>query len=157
MLNLAGCLVILIAAFSIAADAHGADMGQKAMIEPVGVKLIALIAKYPLLVAGLIGSIVGAAVISAYQKKDRLKQFLINASIGITLTPFIMTFLDAAPTVDRWAACALGVGIFSGLVLKILISPEVQDAFKHAIVHQIDERLGNGHHDDEKAKAETPE
>lgn len=150
MLNLAGCLVILIAAFSIAADTYGADMGQNAMIEPAGAKLLALILKYPLAVAAVVGSIVGAGVISAYQKKDRFKQFLINASIGITLTPFVMTFLDAAPTIDRWAACALGVGMFSGLVLKILISHEVQDAFKHAIVHQIDERLGNGKHDDEE-------
>jgi hypothetical protein len=143
MMQLAGILVVLVAAIWMAADAHGAEMGKQAMIDPSGIKLLAILAKYPLAVAAVVGSIVGASVVAAYQKKDRLKQVLINASVSITLTPGVFAFTGTEPTWDRWLACALVLGVVSGGLLKIWVDAEVQSAIRHGVAHQISKRLGS--------------
>ena len=152
MLNVIGTLAVLLVAVLAVAQAHGADMNmEQRMVEiGLGAKLVALVTKYPLIFASIIGGFLGSCIVTAYQKKDRLKQFLINLCIAVVLTPVVFTLTGLPPTLDRWIAVALAMGLFSGLVLKMIISPEVQDAFKSALVHQINERLGSG--DDEKVE-----
>jgi len=149
MIQLAGILALLIAAVLIVADAHGADMGKQAMIEPAGAKLLSLLLKYPLLVAAAVGSIIGSLVVSSYQKKNRVQQFLVNFSIAICLTPAVFTLLETPVTWERWLACALVLGIVSGTILQWWIDPTIQAALKRAVAHQIDERIGES---EEKAK-----
>lgn len=153
-MNLIVTLVILAIALHFAAEANGADMHQqvKHMVEwPAGAKFLAILFKYPLIVAGAVGSIIGALVVTSYQKKNRFQQFMVNASIAICLTPAAFTLTDQPATWDRWLACSLILGIVSGTILKIWISPEVQEAAKQAVAHQILERLAGGD-DKEKVK-----
>jgi len=142
--------VVAFAVLIVAAKAHGADdMVQKTMIEPAG--LIGLIAKYPLAFVQVICSFIGACVVSAYQKKDRLKQVLINTSVSIILTPLVFTLFTIDPTLPNWAGVALGLGLFSGIGLKLLIDPDIHAAIKDGVIHQIHDKLG-GDESEEKAE-----
>jgi predicted exporter len=154
-MNLLGTLVILAIALQLVADAHGADMQQvRQMVEwPAGAKFLTLILKYPLLFAGAAGSLIGALVVASYQKKDRFQQFMVNASISICITPAVFAFSGQPATWDRWLACSLILGIVSGAILKIWISPAVQEAAKQAVAHQILDRLAGG--DEKPTKSQS--
>jgi len=136
-------VAVLVAAVSLMASSHGADMGQKIM-EPASGGILALVMKYPLIFAGAAGSLIGALVVTSYQKKNRFQQFMVNASIAICLTPAFFAVSEQPATWDRWLACSLILGIFSGTILQIWISPDVQEAAKQVLAHQLIERLGGG-------------
>lgn len=135
---------ILALAVIVICNAHGADMGQRMIELPAGAKILGFLLKYPLIVAGVAGSMIGSLVVASYQKKNRFQQFLVNASIGICLTPAVFEFSDFEPTIPKWLACSVILGIISGTVLKWWIDPQIQASLKHAIAHQINERLGGG-------------
>jgi len=144
-MQIAAIAWILALAILATCNAHGADMGQRTMLEyPAGLKGLAWLLKYPLIIAGVAGSMIGAAVVSSYQRKNRLQQFLVNASIAICLTPAVFEVTDIEPSIPTWLAAALLLGIVSGTVLQWWVDPKIQSSLKHAVSHQIDNRLGGG-------------
>lgn len=131
-------------ALAVISHAHGADMGQRMIEVPAGAKILSILLKYPLIVAGCVGSMIGSLVVASYQKKNRVQQFLVNASIAICLTPAAFEFTDMEATIPSWLACSLILGIASGTFLKWWIDPSIQASLKHAVAHQIDKHAGGG-------------
>ncbi len=142
MLNTLGALLMLVGALLVSISSHGADMAQQQMIEPAGFKLITFLLKYPLAVAAVIGSFVGAAIFVSYQKKDRFKQFFINAAFSIVLAPGLFALSGITPTWDRWLALCVVLGLSSGIILRIWVDRRSQDVVKDALVHRLSRIIG---------------
>ncbi len=135
MFQIFGILAILVVATWMLAEAHGADMAQR-MIEQSG-WLVVL--KYPLAWASVLGGIIGSAIASHFQRKDKLPKFLIGCATGIPLSPTFFTFTDIVPTISTALACGLVYGLVAWMFLELLFDREIRTAIKHGVIRRIDQ------------------
>ncbi len=155
MLNIIGTALIVVGTLLVAANSHGSDMGRSMTELGIFGKLFASVWKYPLALAAIAGSFIGAAIFVAYQKKDRLKQLLINTGFAIVIAPGAFEITGVEPTPARWLALCVLLGLSSGLILRLWVDKHASRMAQDALLHRLARFIGGeGYHPEEKAKNE---
>ena len=114
------------------------------MIEwPAGIKLIALMAKHPLVVARLIGAMIGAGIAVTFHKDRRFPKFVIGMVFGSIFSPLYFEISGTIPEIHTALACATAFGLVAYTLLHFWFSKDTQDAAKSIFWHQVKKRLGD--------------
>lgn len=137
-------LAILAAALLICAEAHGAEMGARHMVEwPIGVKGLLAVFKSQLLWCGVVGAAIGSIIVEVYSEGTSPRKVAMHAAVAIALTPLVIRLLDQESEWDVFLGIALILAVLSHVAGWILSNQRLQKAAIDRAEHEIKERFAS--------------